>query len=418
MNVVPRRAHEAALRNAAAAERHEGRVHAWVVSDYAQAVEQARAIDAEISPGSLAGKLIGVKDIIDVAGYPTGCGSPIYERSAPGKDAASVALIRQAGGIIVGKTATTEFAYFAPSGTTNPYNVNCTPGGSSSGSAAAVATGMVEIALGTQTAASITRPASFCGVYGFKPSFGSYSLSGAKTLAHSLDTLGTLARSVSDVALMHAVLTRQTADLPVATKPRIGFCKTPAWPNATPDCVAALESACRTLRSAGTEVTDVALPAEFDALADAQMLVMAYEAARDLAYEETVHRHQLSAQIRELIDKGRAISAQDYANAQHRAAEARLAARALFDQCDVILAPAAPGEAPTGLHATGDPIFSRMWTLLQLPTICVPGFEGARGLPIGVQFLGHMYGDRQLLDHAAWIEAAFRDLKPRYRSAW
>jgi Asp-tRNA(Asn)/Glu-tRNA(Gln) amidotransferase A subunit family amidase len=419
MNVVPRLAHEAALRNAAAAERHEDRVQAWIVSDYAQALERARAIDAAPSAGPLAGRLIGIKDIIDVAGYPTRCGSPIYESCSPSvEDAASVALIREAGGIIAGKTATTEFAYFAPSRTTNPYNVGCTPGGSSSGSAAAVATGMVEIALGTQTAASVTRPASFCGIYGFKPSFGTYSLSGAKTLAHSLDTLGTLARSVADIALMHAVLARQSADQPAATKPRIGFCKTPAWPEATPDCVAVLGGACRTLQSAGAEVTEVDLPSEYDALADAQMLIMAYDAARDLAYEAMAHGQLLSPQIRDLIDKGRAIPAEDYAEAQRRAAEARLSARALFDHCDVILAPAAPGEAPAGLAATGDPIFSRMWTLLQLPTICVPGFEGAQGLPIGVQFLGPMYGDRELLDHAAWIEAAFRDLEPRYRSAW
>jgi Asp-tRNA(Asn)/Glu-tRNA(Gln) amidotransferase A subunit family amidase len=415
---MPRRAHENALRNAAAADRHEGRVHAWVACDYAQAVERARAIDAEPSPGALAGKLIGVKDIIDVAGYPTRCGSPIYENCPPAEDAASVALIRQAGGVIVGKTATTEFAYFAPSRTTNPYNADCTPGGSSSGSAAAVATGMVEIALGTQTAASVTRPASFCGIYGFKPSFGSYSLAGVKTLAHSLDTLGTLARSVSDIALMHAVLTRQPAEPPVPAKPRIGLCKTPAWPKASPDCVAALGDACRTLQAAGAEVTEIVLPAQYDALADAQMLIMAYDAARDLAHEATAFGHQLSPQIRALIDNGCAISAQDYADAQRRAAEARLAGRALFDGCDVILAPAAPGEAPAGLAATGDPIFSRMWTLLQLPTICVPGFEGARGLPIGVQLLGPMYEDHRVFDHAAWVEAAFRDLKPRYRSAW
>jgi amidase len=327
-------------------------------------------------------------------------------------------LIRRASGIVVGKTATTEFAYFAPSRTTNPYNASCTPGGSSSGSAAAVATGMVEIALGTQTAASITRPASFCGVYGFKPSFGSYSLSGVKTLAHSLDTLGTFARSVSDIALMHSVLTRQQPHLPMPTKPRIGVCKTPAWPKATPDCIAALETACRTLKSAGAEITDVVLPREYDALSDMQMLIMAYDAARDLAYEDASFRIQLSPQICELIDQGRAIPDQEYANAQRSAVKARLSARALFDRCDIVLAPAAPGEAPIGLEATGDPIFNRMWTLLQLPTICIPGFEGARELPIGVQFLGPLYGDRRLLDHAAWIEAAFQDLKPRYRSAW
>jgi Asp-tRNA(Asn)/Glu-tRNA(Gln) amidotransferase A subunit family amidase len=418
MNVAAHPAHEAALRNAAAAERHEARVHAWVVSDYARALEQARAVGSGAASGLLAGKLIGVKDIIDVAGFPTGCGSPIYAGRMPADDAASVALIRQAGGVIAGKTATSEFAYFAPSRTANPYDAGCTPGGSSSGSAAAVATGMVEIALGTQTAASITRPASFCGIYGFKPTFGSYSLSGVKTLAHSLDTLGTMSRSVADVALMHAVLTRQVPAPPVAAKPRIGLCRTPSWPKATPDCAAALEGARDVLKSAGAEVTEIALPPEYDGLADLQMLIMAYDAARDLAYEDTAHRARLSPQIRELIDKGRAIPGREYADAQCRAAEARLAAGALFDRCDVILAPAATGEAPAGLQATGDPIFSRMWTLLQLPTICVPGFEGAQGLPIGVQFLGPLHEDRRLLDHAAWIEAAFGDLKPRYRSGW
>jgi Asp-tRNA(Asn)/Glu-tRNA(Gln) amidotransferase A subunit family amidase len=417
MSKLPRDAHARALRNAAAAESHESRVRAWVVSDYDRAVARAREIDAEAATGPLAGKLVGVKDIIDAAGFPTRCGSPIYEGRAAAADAASVALIREAGGVIAGKTATTEFAYFAPGPTTNPYDANRTPGGSSSGSAAAVATGMVEIALGTQTAASITRPASFCGVYGFKPSFGSYSLSGVKTLAHSLDTLGTLARSVLDIALMHAVLTRQPADQPVPNRPRIGFCKTPDWAYAASDCRAALESARQTLMAAGAEIADLHLPEEFDALAETQKLIMAYDAARDLAYEEVAFRSRLSPQILELIDRGRAVSREDYAQAQHRAAEARLRARSLFDRCDVILAPAAPGEAPPGLVATGDPVFSRMWTLLRLPTLCVPGFAGAQGMPIGVQFLGALHEDCRLLDHAAWIDNAFRDLKPGYRWA-
>lgn len=405
--------YERAERNAAAVRRHDKDVNAWVVADYARALEDARRMASDAaSVGALEGKLIGVKDIIDVAGYPTRCGSAIYEDAPIARDAACVSLIRQAGGIIAGKTTTTEFAYFAPTRTTNPHDHGCTPGGSSSGSAAAVATGMVEIALGTQTAASITRPASFCGIYGFKPSFGAYSLAGVKTLAHSLDTLGTLARSVADIAAMHAVLARLPHRPLVARKPKIGLCRTPSWSFASADCVAALARARALLEAAGAGFVDVALPAEYDVLAETQALIMAYDAARDLAYEDVHFRDRLSPQIKALIDRGLGISHQAYVEAQARAGAARAASHAVFDRCDIVLAPAAPGEAPIGLRETGDPVFSRMWTLLRFPTICVPGFEGARHMPIGVQFLAPLHEDERLLGHAAWIAEVFTELRP------
>jgi Asp-tRNA(Asn)/Glu-tRNA(Gln) amidotransferase A subunit family amidase len=408
-------AERAAAQCIAAIERHEAKIKAWTEHDTKAALQGARSADRSARPDLLAGRLIGIKDIIDVAGFHTGCGSSIYKDRMATHDAAAVSLIKDAGGIVLGKTETTEFAYFSPSGTRNPYNPEHTPGGSSSGSAAAVATGMVPIALGTQTAASITRPASYCGIVGFKPTFGAYSLVGVKTLAHSLDTLGILARSVSDVALMHAVLSRGSPPVLRRNKPRIGYCQTPAWRFASDDTIDAMITAREALERAGAEVRGIVLPEQYDDLDQIQSNIMAYDAARDLSYEDLNHRSQLSEHICALIDSGIATPVEVYRQSHARAAAARSIADDLFQTVDVIMAPAATGEAPHGLHATGNAIFSRMWTLLHLPTICLPGFEGKGKLPIGMQFLGPLYGDQKLFDHASWIETVFDALSPGFR---
>jgi amidase len=386
----------------------EGDIGAWTELDVEGALASARAMDLEGSPRLLPGRLIAVKDIIDVLGFHTGFGSPIYAGSVPRQDAAAVALIRKAGGIMLGKTVTTEFAYFSPGKTANPHNRKHTPGGSSSGSAAAVAAGMVPIALGTQTAASITRPASFCGVVGFKPSYGHYSLVGVKTFAHSLDTLGVLTGTVADAARVHEVLSQNAVSNDRPVKPgRVGLCRTHAWNRAQAETKAAVEHAGVLLSNAGIDVEEISLPPEFEALPNVQNDIMAYEGARNLAFEYIVHNAQLSEHLKKLIDRGAGLDHEVYRTALDRAVGSRRACSEIFKRCDLVLAPAAVGEAPEGLASTGDPIFSRMWSLLWLPSICLPGFKGPQGLPVGVQFLGAFGEDWKLLAHAAWIEAMF-----------
>ncbi len=381
-------------------------IQAWTELDVDRAISCARAIDSGSNRGILSGRLIAAKDIIDVLGFHTGFGSPIYNGSVPRQDAAAVALIRQAGGIVLGKTVTTEFAYFSPGRTVNPHNHKHTPGGSSSGSAAAVAAGMVPIALGTQTAASITRPASFCGVVGFKPSYGHYSLVGVKTFAHSLDTLGVLTGSVADAALMHAVLSQNSASNGRLVKPgRVGLCRTHAWNRSQSETKVAVERTAEFLSTEGIDVEEISVPADFEALPEVQNDIMAYEGARNFAFEYIAYNAQLSDHLKQLIDRGTGLDHEVYRKALDQAVRSRLACNDIFKRCDLVLAPAAVGEAPEGLASTGDPIFSRMWSLLWLPSICLPGFKGPRGLPVGVQLLGAFGEDSKLLAHAAWIEA-------------
>jgi Asp-tRNA(Asn)/Glu-tRNA(Gln) amidotransferase A subunit family amidase len=329
---------------------------------------------------------------------PTEFGSPIYRGRRTAWDAACVALARRAGAVILGKTVTTEFAYFAPGKTANPCNPEHTPGGSSSGSAAAVADRMVPAGFGTQTAASITRPASFCGVVGYKPSFGTFSLAGIKPFAESLDTLGTITRSAVDARYLRSVLLGDAFRRdPGVDPPRVGVCRTPWWGEADDDCRAAVEGAARALGSAGATTLDVVLPAWFAELAELQRSLMAYESARNYAYEYDAHRDALSPQLRALIEEGMRIARDRYEAACAEAARARDEFGAWFRGFDVLLAPSAKGEAPRGLAATGDPLFSRIWTLLRVPSVTVPGFTGAHGLPIGVQLLGAPFTEPVLI---------------------
>jgi Asp-tRNA(Asn)/Glu-tRNA(Gln) amidotransferase A subunit family amidase len=268
-----------------------------------------------------------------------------------------------------------------------------------------VADDMVPLALGSQTAASLIRPASYCGVVGYKPTYGRFSLAGVSGLAQSLDTLGWLARSVQDVALLRAALSdgRYTpVDDEPGSPPRIGLCHTPEWDHAEPATRAALADAARRLERAGAVVSEVELPPLFSRLAEAQKIVMAYETAHTLADERLKHRAALSAPLRELIDEGIACSYADYLAAARCGAQGRAALAEIFDGLDCLLAPSAPGEAPPGLAATGDPIFSRMWTLLHLPAISLPGLHGPAGLPVGVQLLAAADEDERLLSVAAW----------------
>jgi Asp-tRNA(Asn)/Glu-tRNA(Gln) amidotransferase A subunit family amidase len=382
----------------------EERVRAWEYLDPEAALAQARARDRSPTHGLLHGVPVGIKDLIDTADMPTSYGSPIYAGHRPAWDAASVALLRAAGAVILGKTVTTEFAMFTPGKTANPHNVAHTPGGSSSGSAAAVADMMVPLALGTQTAGSIVRPASFCGVVGYKPTHGQFPVAGIKALSQTLDTLGGFARSVADFALLRAVLVGGPAQLSALERaPRIGLCRTPQWSFASADTREALETAGQQLGTAGAEVRPLALPPAFESLAAAQETIQIFEGARCCAYELTGHRDRLSAKLLDLLAPAEGLTYAAYAEALTLAATCRRQLEAIFTDHDALLVPSASGEAPAGLEATGDPIFNRMWTLLHTPAVTLPGHTGPHGLPVGVQVIGPLGMDDRLLAIAAWM---------------
>lgn len=387
-------------------------VLAWQYLDPELAIRQARALDAGPAAGALCGVPVGVKDLMDTADMPTTYGSPIYAGHRPAADAACVAMARAAGAVMMGKTVTTEFATFAPGRTRNPRAgaaSPCTPGGSSSGSAAAVAAGMVPVAFGTQTAGSIVRPAAYCGVVGYKPTHGTLPLAGIKPLAPSLDTVGVLARSVDDAACFIGALARLPLTPPVAAATgslRVGICRTPHWDRAGDDSRQALERAASTLAARGASVTELALPAEFAGLTQAQMDIMAYEAAAAFAPESRSSAQGFSAGFAALLADGSAVDGARFFAARALAEAARRAFDAMFAQVDVVLAPSAPGEAPAGLDSTGDPIFNRMWTLLGNPCVHVPTGTGKRALPVGVTLIGPRHGDAAALAAAAALEGA------------
>lgn len=386
----------------------EAVIGAWHHLDQEAALDAAAARDREAVRGPLHGIPIAVKDIIETADMPTDYGSSIHQGHRTGQDAAAVATLRSAGAIILGKTVTTEFAYFRPGKTANPHNHAHTPGGSSSGSAAAVADNMVPVAFGTQTAGSIIRPAAFCGVVGYKPTFGSFSLAGIKGLSPSLDTLGLLARSVLDIAAVSTLLHgAPDSQLPPASKlTRFGICRTAQWTQADEASRHAVERAAAIARAAGACVEEFELPAAFAGLVDAQKTVMAYEAARSLAHERLVHREKLSLTLLQLLESGLAISHESYRSALIAAEHSRCWLDDLLSSVDAILTPAAVGEAPQGLDATGDPVFSRMWTLLHVPCLTLPASTGPLGLPVGVQLIARRWADAQLLIAAEWLETA------------
>ncbi len=393
---------DAVARALAAVDLHESRVHAWAYLDPDRARAEARIVDGR-PRGPLSGVTVGVKDMFDTVDQPTSFGSPLYGENRPSADAAAVALLREAGAVCLGKTVTAEFACFHPGPTTNPHRPTHTPGGSSMGSAAAVAAGMADVGLGTQTAASITRPASFCGIYGFKPSFGTVSVAGLKLVAPSLDTVGWLSRSPGLLERVWRCLTGRLPDARPDRPPRVGLVLTDRWEACSSDTRQAVESTVDRARSLGATVLPVTGPAELSALAEDHALVMGYEAARSLSFEHTTHRDSLSAQLCALLDQGRTVDPLAYDAARERAAEARATLRSTFAQCDVLLTPAVYGEAPLGLASTGDPWFGRTWTLLGLPTMCMPTLQGATGLPVGVQLVGSPGGDRQLLALTSWL---------------
>ena len=395
---------EACLERIAA---REDAVGAWAHIDADQALAEARARDQLAPHGPLHGVPIGVKDIMNTADLPTAYGSRAYHGHRPGNDAACVALARAAGAVILGKTVTTEFAALSPGKTRNPHDPAHTPGGSSSGSAAAVADFMVPLAFGTQTAGSILRPASFCGVVGMKPSFGLVAPAGTKVLAPSLDTVGGFARSVADVALFIAALTDRPELRPAAPaeRPRIGVYRPQPWEQAQPETIAALDAARAALARAGASVAERGPFPAFDGLVAAQQAIMSHEAARNLAWERLCRSAEIMPRTATMLTEGLEVTPAAYDAARRTAAAARARLDDFFGEFDAMLVPAAPGEAPP-IAATGDPVFNRPWTLLHVPCIALPGGRGPRGLPVGVQLVGRAGEDTRLLAVALFAEAA------------
>jgi Asp-tRNA(Asn)/Glu-tRNA(Gln) amidotransferase A subunit family amidase len=356
--------------------------------------------------GALQGIPIGLKDIIDTRDMPTTWGTGGY-LSSPGSlvDAPLVTMLKRQGAILLGKTVSTEFAYFTPSKTRNPHDVTRTPGGSSSGSAAAVAAGMVPLAFGSQTVGSIIRPASYCGVYGYKPTFGTVSFSGIKSFAPSMDTLGWFARHIEDICTTFSILTTapDIASLSDLKGIRIGLQSLPRQ-TLNVEVQRALSYTQTLLESAGASVVPLSLDQRFDNLIAHQKVVLAFEAAQSLASEYQQFAQEMSAELGVLIEQGRRIPYLRYIQAKQEAEQLRWVLSEVFDKgTDAILAASSPGEAPEGLHSTGDPLFSRAWTILGVPCINLPLYTSRQGLPVGVQLIGEHYQDEKLLSIARTI---------------
>ena len=381
-------------------------VRAFAHLDPDAALAEARALDEGPVRGPLHGLPLGVKDLFDTADMPTTYGSPIYAGHRPKADAASVALCREAGALVFGKTVTTEFAYFQPGPTRNPHNLAHTPGGSSSGSAAAVADYMLPLALGTQTAGSVIRPAAYCGIVGYKPTMGRVSKAGVKSLSESLDTLGGFGRCVRDVSMLGAVLTGDSrlSRLPQVDAPRIGLCRTPEWSRADPDAQRAFDQVVSVLLTTAAAMADIDLPDDLPDLVALQKVVMYFEMSRALSHERIWHRNRLSEQLQAMLDEGIAITGAEHSANLAMTAVAQRSVGALFDRFDVLVSPSATGEAPAGVDATGDPVFCRGWTLLGLPCVHLPVARGTNGLPTGIQLVGRFGDDCRLLAVAEWLQ--------------
>ncbi len=386
-------------------EAREPAVHAWAFLDPDLALRQARAIDARAHKGALAGVPVGIKDIIDTADMPTEMGSVIYRGYRPAADASCVALLRAAGAVILGKTVTCEFAGPVARETTNPHDPTRTPGGSSSGSAAAVADVMCAAAFGTQTGGSVLRPSAYCGIVGFKPSFGAINRAGIKFAAESLDTIGVHTRTIDDVELLLRVLAAQPPAAPRAddAPPRIGFCRTHLWDDAAPETHAAIEDAASRLDAAGCEVRDVALPVGFAELTPAREAVNDYERARSMADEWNRHRGEISERMQRSIANGLELSFEAYAAARRRIEDCASRLGGVFEGLDALLTPTAHGAAPEGLEQTGHHGFQSIWTMVRTPAITLPTHAAANRLPVGIQLVGRPGDDAELLATARWV---------------
>jgi Asp-tRNA(Asn)/Glu-tRNA(Gln) amidotransferase A subunit family amidase len=405
----------------------DGEVRAFAHLDPDAALAQAQALDERQRDGGPLGPLhgipVGIKDIFDTADYPTECGSAALTGRRPTEDSAAVARLRAAGAVIIGKTVTTECAYFHPGPTRNPHDLTRTPGGSSSGSAAAVAAEMVPLAIGSQTNGSVIRPAAFCGVVGMKPTHGTVSRHGALILSRALDHVGTFARSVADTALLVEVLAgydpRDADTRPVAspdflalaqdeleTAPRLAFVRTPVWDKADAATRAAFDALAGEL---GDDVEEMALPDEIAGAWDDHRVVMATDMAHNLgAMIARAGESRSSAALRNLLAEGAQVPAVRYLAARDNALRYRQAIAGLLAGFDAILTPATVGVAPVG-EATGSPMFCSLWSLSGVPAITLPLLAGEGGLPLGVQLVGAPGDDARLLRTANWLVERLAD---------
>ena len=402
-------------------EERDPEVEAWAFlnPDFARA--QAKSADEHRASGRPIGPLhglpVGIKDIIDTKGVPTENGTPLDAGRRPGDDAAVVSKLREAGAIVMGKTVTTELAYFAPGKTRNPHDPSRTPGGSSSGSAAAVAAGMVPLAIGTQTTGSVIRPAAFCGVVGYKPTFGLIPRSGVVTQAPHLDTIGAFGRCVEDVALAVECISgfdardRATSAIPKPPlrssaisdpplAPNFAFVKSPVWNQADEVTKEAFGELAEFL---GGNCDEVALPSPFAQGHAIHRTIMLAELAKNFGPYYQRGKEQLSPQMCAAVEEGRSILAHDYMAALDWIEVLNAGLEEIFDRYDAIITPSAPGEAPLGLNATGNPAFCALWTLCGTPAVTLPLLEGENGLPMGVQLIGPRHDDSRLLRTANWL---------------
>ena len=401
----------------------EPRIQAWEWFDasraMAEAEERAGGILADLP---LFGIPVGVKDIIATRGMPTRMGSRIFANHVPTHSAWVVRRLEALGGLVMGKTVTTEFAYRQPGKTRNPWNPAHTPGGSSSGSAAAVAAGFVPVAIGTQTLGSVIRPAAFCGVVGYKPSFGAISRTGINPFSSTLDTVGVFARSVADASWFGACLmgmdardeatsikaaakTLRVPLEPVAAPPKLAVVRTPKWPLATEAQRSHFDQCVALLKDAGATIREVQLTRPFDDAWDNVMTIMARDAVKSFAPIESRHRIRLSPPLIELLDRGHAVTPEAYARARTKREDYRRWFDNLLEANDAILTIPAPGEAPETLASTGDATFNSLWTQTGLPAVTIPSGRGPRGLPLGLQIVGRYREDERALQVAAWCES-------------
>lgn len=399
----------------------EEAIKAFAHLDPEHVLSQAREIDERrrngLPLGALHGVPVAIKDIFDTEDYPTECGSPLLAGRRTRSDASVVARLRAAGAVIVGKTVTTEFAYFHPGPTRNPRDPERTPGGSSSGSAAAVSAAMVPLALGSQTNGSVIRPATFCGAFAIKPSHGMVSRAGVLTLSRALDHVGAFARTLEDLALVLGVIAghdaadpdtrpvaaagfRQVLAEPPPLPPTFAFVRTPVWDKAEPATRTAFEGLARQL---GDSVQTVDLPAQFAGAWHAHRVIMAADMAHNLGHLVDKGGEASSATLRAFLDEGRRVTAADYLAALADAGLLKTALAEILSRYDAIITPAAAGAAPTGLGSTGDPLFCSLWTLTGLPALSLPILEGEAGLPLGVQLVGAPWDDARLMRTASWL---------------
>ena len=409
----------------------EESIGAWAHLDRETALEQARQADnfrrRGLPLGALHGLPVGIKDIIDTSDYPTERGSAIYQGRTPTTDATLVSLLREAGAIILGKTVTTELAVYSPGKTRNPHNTEHTPGGSSSGSAAAVAAGMVALSVGTQTNGSVIRPASYCGVYGFKPSFARISRTGVMTQSKPLDTVGVFARSLEDLALISDVLMRydsQDSDMkPVAppciarvmaedvpVNPHFAFVRTPMWEQVEQSTKDGFRELIDSVNAENSIIIDVVdLPAQFGDIYKDHRNIMEADLAASFAKEYLDSKSQISAELCEMIERGQKVLATEYNASLSKIKDYSEYLNDFFDEYDAILTPSTPGAAPAGLHSTGSPIMNTIWTSCGNPVINLPLLQNLDGLPVGVQIVAGKGDDARLFRTSRWLLELLND---------